>query len=96
MKTAIEPIFFINSTHGQYIPSIAADLIKAMDNVFLPSNIDLDCLMDVENEFYWDEWMMLLDNAELMIDGQKYLLHQSEHGDVWWIHEDDQESFNEL
>ncbi len=96
MNTTFEPIFFVNSANGIYIPQIVAKRIAVMDNVYFDQqDVDLSELSDVENEFYWEEWMNLLESAEMTYEGQTYLLFQSEDGDVWWIHEDDQTSFAE-
>lgn len=95
MNTTFEPILFVNSAYGIYIPQIVAEQIAVMDNVYFKNqDIDLSELSDVDNEFYWEEWENLLDGAEMTYEGQTYFLFQSD-GDVWWVHEDDQTFFAE-
>ena len=40
-----------------------------------------DCLSDVENEYYWETWDYVLDNAVCVLNGNTYNLYQD--GDLW-------------
>lgn len=76
-------ILFCDSTSGCYIPQRFANEIKR-ENVVGVSMDYLDSL-DPENEFYWDNWNFVLDNAKVIdhSTGQTYHLHHD--GDLWLL-----------
>ncbi len=76
-------ILFCDSSSGKYIPQRFANEIKR-ENVVGVSMDYLDSL-DPENEFYWDNWNHVLDNAQVIdpVTGQTYHLHHD--GDLWLL-----------
>ena len=81
-------VHFLDSARGQFIPRDFAQCIK---REFLSgvSNDLLDSLAKEnsnENEFYWDDWHRVLDNARVTFDGVEYTLHHD--GDLWLINFD--------
>ena len=78
---AIELLF--TDSHGVYIPFA---FINGYD-LSLWSNIDDEDVRDiregVEAEHYWDAWQNLLDNAELVNNGNVWKLYQD--GDLWAV-----------
>lgn len=85
----------ITDASGQYIPKefvqdffikgfTDPELIEKSVSYFTDINPDWcsDCL-DSDNEFYWDSWTMILNNARIVLDGEEYYLYQD--GDLWLI-----------
>ena len=85
----------INGAHGIYIPQFfAQNYEKYVTN---PEEIE-DELKDLksgpDNEFYWDSWATVMDNAKLKDDnGRECSLWQD--GDLWAIPVDELEQIPE-
>jgi len=77
---ANEPTLLIDSHHGQYIPKLFYENMKFSD--FGLKKSDYKDLADNENEYYWDTWDMLLNEARTK-DGS-YLYH---YEDLWLVPE---------
>lgn len=78
-------IHFLDSARGQYIPR---DFAQCINREFLHgvSGETLDSLTKEnsnEDEFYWDDWEIVLSNAKIVFDGVEYTLHHD--GDLWLI-----------
>ena len=70
----------LNSARGVYIPQNFVECVDA-DEWHL-SEYDVKELIDYNNEFYWDAWNSVLDNAYFVDDrGNKWTLFQD--GDLW-------------
>ena len=72
----------LDSSRGQYIPRdfvLGFDLTKFEG---LKQSDIYDC-QDPENEWYWDAWECILNNARYIEDGRVFTLHQD--GDLWLI-----------
>ena len=71
---------------GIYIPKIFceeyADQFQGID----PE--DIETCQDPNNEWYWDSWQNILDNAYVVQDGKKYILWQD--CDLFLIAEDEE------
>lgn len=65
----------VDSDRGIYIPQYFAQRLAAQF-----SNIDLEDIEILEsgpdNEFYWESWETVLDNAWMKREGITYRLHQ--------------------
>ena len=76
-----------DSHHGIYLPSV---WVKNTYNIW---GIDDDTWEyignsdNLEDDYYWDEWHNVLNNAECIIKGKHYTLHQD--GDLFAIAYDD-------
>ena len=70
----------LNSARGIYIPQNFVECVDA--NQWHLSEYDVKELSDYNNEFYWDDWNSVLDNAYFVDDrGNKWTLFQD--GDLW-------------
>lgn len=84
MKTIIEeiPELLLSDARGIYIPR---DFTTNFDlNVWHIDNKFKE--LDPDNEFYWDDWQEILDNAFAFERGVKWYLYQD--GDLFAIPED--------
>jgi len=85
----------LSDARGIYIPR---DFIQGFDLTkwYGISESDVEILQDPDNEFYWDAWKNILNNAEYKhSDGRVFTLHQD--GDLWLIcydHMTDEEKSN--
>lgn len=86
----------VNGQHGQYVPQTFAEDCEGWQGI---SDEDLEVLEDedVDNEYYWETWEDVLNNAYYMQDGYKYTLWQSDGG-LWAVcpdlmTEEEQEEF---
>jgi len=82
-NTITQPLLFIDSAHGQYIPQIFSEMIA--DN--LRKQIDEETLKDLsspENEYYYEAWGEILYKTFKTFSGQKIHFEQID-GDVWVI-----------
>jgi len=73
-------ILLCDSSSGVYIPKRFAEEI---DRQYV-KNIDHDLFDDIsspDDELYWEAWVRFLDNAQLQIGNNTYLLHHD--GDLW-------------
>lgn len=89
-------ILFCDSASGRYIPQrFAAEIMQQyLQGV---SQDDLNELADPDNEYYWETWDRVLNNATVVDGNNFYILHQSEHGDLWlldWDRMTEEERFN--
>lgn len=77
-------ILFLDSNRGIYIPQAFMEMIdeKYLSNVSEEDKVIL--LQGPKNEFYWDTWVTVLDNA-IINDPEKgeCVLHQD--GDLWIV-----------
>ena len=82
METTKEPavILIADSSRGRYIPQFFAESVKR-ELVHGVTVEDYTALNLVDHEYYWDTWATVLDNAELHINGDVYILHHD--GDLW-------------
>lgn len=77
-------ILFCDSSSGCYIPQrFAAEIMPQYLTGI--SQDDLNELADPENEWYWDTWEQVLNNARVVdhSTGQTYHLHHD--GDLWLL-----------
>ena len=73
----------LDSARGQYIPR---DFIQGFDLTKFSgiSESDIETLQNPDNEWYWESWESVLNNAEYKHeDGRIFTLHQD--GDLWLI-----------
>lgn len=80
-------ILFCNSASGIYIPQrFAAEIMpQYLQGV---TQEQLNELADPDSEWYWDTWETVLNNAKVVDGENTYILHQSEHGDLWLLDRD--------
>lgn len=78
-------IHFLDSARGQYIPRDFAQIVnrEVLQGVSLELLDNLAKENSNENEFYWDDWCTVCDNAKIVHDGVEYTLHHD--GDLWLI-----------
>lgn len=77
-------ILFCDSSSGRYIPQrFAAEIMPQF--LYGVSQDDLNELADPDNEYYWDTWEKVLNNAKVIdhSTGQTYTLHHD--GDLWLL-----------
>lgn len=76
-------ILFCDSASGVYTPQRFAEEIKR-EFLHGVSEDDLNELSDPNNEYYWEAWGTVLNNAEIHDpDGTIYHLHHD--GDLWLV-----------
>lgn len=79
-------ILMVDSRHGQYCPKIFIEEIF-IDKWSGISKEDVEVLLNPENEdyqdYYWDTWDRVLNNAYLIHNGIKYSIHHN--GDIYLI-----------
>lgn len=77
-------ILFCNSASGRYIPQrFAAEIIpQYLQGI---TQEQLNELADPNNEWYWDTWETVLNNARVVDHntGQTFILHHD--GDLWLL-----------
>lgn len=78
-------IHFLDSARGQYIPR---DFAQIINRSFVSGVSDslLDSLAKEDSndgEFYWEDWITVLDNAKINFEDMQYTLHHD--GDLWLI-----------
>lgn len=79
-------ILFCDSSSGKYIPKRFAQEIKR-ELVSGISENDYNEILDPENEFYWETWDHVCNNAVITsVQGNKYYLWQD--GDLWLVCDD--------
>ena len=83
--TIPQPVLYLDSTRGIYIPRDFAQSFASTKYVSGVSNTDLEILEEGPNgALYWDVWTDVLDNAIITgDDGIPYLLFQD--NDLWLI-----------
>lgn len=74
-------ILFCDGSSGNYIPQRFAEEINTqyLSGV---SQDDLNELANPDNEYYWETWDKVCDNAVVSFNGDEYRLHQS---DALWL-----------
>jgi hypothetical protein len=90
-----------DSARGIYCPQHTAETIQGIPNYLAAirgiNAEDLDILAqgpNDDNDEYWDAWTSVTDGGSFILLGKgQYTIHQSEHGDVWAIHEDELDEF---
>ena len=71
----------LSDARGVYIPR---DFIDNFDlEKWHVKEYCLDVLSNPDNEWYWDTWEQVLNNAYFIDSGNKWLLYQD--GDLWAI-----------
>lgn len=77
-------ILFCDSSSGRYIPQrFAAEIMpQYLQGV---TQDELNELANPDNEFYWDTWDTVLNNAKVVDHntGQTFILHHD--GDLWLL-----------
>lgn len=85
-----------DSHHGVYIPQLMARRLfdAGWQGIEESDVIELEC--DIyENEFYWDTWERILNNAQYIDDeGETWFLWQD--GDLWAVTQRDFDKMGEL
>jgi hypothetical protein len=72
----------LDSHHGIYIPQLFSEMTISEDVV---SEEQKNILKEgPDNEYYWDVWTEVLDNAEIVHDNKVWRLEQEE-GDLWAV-----------
>lgn len=82
-------IHFLDSARGQYIPRDFAQIASRWRCLRGVSLELLDNLAEDDSnndEFYWEDWQTVLDNAKIVHNGVEYTLHHD--GDLWLINYD--------
>jgi len=100
-------IFLLDGHRGTYIPQNFAEMMRhecpptydftTNSNVLKRMLIELD-EEGRESEFYWDNWNDILCHYNEMrntSNNELFYLTQGEDGDLWLIHEDELEEWNE-
>jgi hypothetical protein len=75
-------ILFCDASSGRYIPQrFAAEIMpQYLQGV---TQDQLNELADPDNEWYWDTWDTVLNNARIVDGDYTYYLHQD--GDLWLV-----------
>ena len=78
----------VDSHCGVYAPQIFAQRFHSeLTDLYVQGKLNPQTFQDVldgpDNEFYWDSWLEILDNAVLKMAGKHYAILQSE--DIWFI-----------
>lgn len=77
-------ILLVNSACGIYVPKIfAAEINQQFLNGV--SQDDLNELADPENEYYWDTWERVLNNAKVVDNSTGQTYHLFQDGDLWLL-----------
>ena len=64
----------IDGHYGIYIPKLFCEYYaEKFEGINLE---DLETCLDMDNQWYWDSWANILDNAYIIQDGKKYILWQ--------------------
>jgi hypothetical protein len=81
-------VLAVDSHNGIYSPKFFIEWYRGFivnnDNGVMDSDIK-DVLDGPDNEFYWEAWEDIMNNAVLEINGVRYTIMQNE--DVWFIPE---------
>jgi hypothetical protein len=76
-----------DGARGQYAPADFTTNWQA--SIFgVPKNVLEDVMSGPDNEYYWDSWASILDNAYVQrdIETHRWNIHQS--GDIWLVRQD--------
>ena len=86
-ETILESILVLDGHNGIYIPKI---FIETYNSNIIKLNVNDDDIKSLNNgpddEFYWEAWENVLNNAIAIIGGEKYFLYADD--DLFLIHED--------
>ena len=77
----------IDGHHGIYIPQLFCQFYAEKFEGINKDDID-EIMKGSDNNFYWDSWANILDNAFIVRDGKKYYLYQD--CDLFLIAEDEE------
>ena len=83
-----EPLLLITDASGVYLPQRFIEEYASEWNLEDVAPESIESLKDVDDEFYWEAWIDVEDNATHK-DG--YVLIQA--GDLWAVHTDGVEAF---
>ena len=79
----------LTDANGIYIPQIFAEQNESIIENWLKNNPsfrgDVESLSDPEGEWYWDAWMLVMDNFEYPKGHEYYGYSLSQQGDLWAI-----------
>ena len=64
----------IDGHHGIFIPQLFCEYYAENFEGINPE--DLETCQDPNNQWYWDSWTNILDNAYIIQNGKKYILWQ--------------------
>jgi hypothetical protein len=100
-------IFILDGARGTYIPQNLAEIMVnerhlhtyefTTDSATLKRMLD-ELIEGQDNEYYWDNWNDITchyNEIRKMSTNELFYLTQSEDGDLWLIHEDELEEWNE-
>lgn len=100
-------IFILDGARGTYIPQNLAEIMVnerhlhtyefTTDSATLKRMLD-ELIEGQDNEYYWDNWNDITchyNEIRKMSTNELFYLTQSEDGDLWLIHEDELEQWNE-
>jgi len=88
-KTRREPMLWLNSSHGIYIPQAFARSFKDRDSCVAGVTDQDWSILDLgpENEEYWEVWDDILFRGDVLVtdvDGTQFFPYQ-DYGDLWLI-----------
>jgi hypothetical protein len=105
--TLEKSIFILDGARGTYIPQNLAEIMLnerhlhtyefTTDSATLKRMLD-ELIEGQDNEYYWDNWNDILcyyNEIRKMSSNELFYLTQGEDGDLWLIHEDELEEWNE-
>ena len=87
----------VNSAHGVFVPMVFAQTVNR-GLLYGVSNETLDYLAkeeSMEDDYFWDTWDSVLNNARITHNGKTYHLHQD--GDLFaidWDNLTEEEKYN--
>jgi len=100
-------IFILDGHRGTYIPQNLAEIMVnerhlhtyefTTDSATLKRMLD-ELIEGQDNEYYWDNWNDILcyyNEIRKMSSNELFYLTQTEDGDLWLVHEDELEEWNE-
>ena len=65
----------IDGHHGVFIPQLFCEYyVEQFEGI---DKEDVETCLDIENDWYWEAWENILDNAYIVRDGKKYILWQN-------------------
>lgn len=76
-------VLFADSNRGIYIPQHFAQAVNREYVSGVTDSDYADLLEGPDNEFYWDTWDRVTNNAEIDLNGRKAFLYQD--GDLWIV-----------
>ena len=74
----------LDSNRGVYIPQNFTEQFDLKQFNITLTEWQKESLSDINNEWYWDAWNSVLDNASYTdVNGNKHFLHHD--GDLWLV-----------